>query len=241
MDIREGNLLSSLPKMLARLRRMPRLNPVLIFLEASHEALVRRFSETRRPHPLAPDRSATEGIRDEHTRMRADPRVGRRDRRHLGYDGSRAPPVLHGAVARSQPGQIVMTVVSFGLSTVCRWTPISSLTCGAFRTRTSCRPAPRPAATGGGPSWSATSPPASSWIGSTLPAVRGAVLHRGRQELPDGGHRLYRRPAPLGHDRGASEAELERKTRRAGARPPSRRGPRMTTLGGRCRGPVFGG
>ena len=70
VDVREGNLLSSLPKMLARLRRMPRLNPVLIFLEASHEALVRRFSETRRPHPLAPDRSVTEGIRDEHTRMR---------------------------------------------------------------------------------------------------------------------------------------------------------------------------
>jgi UPF0042 nucleotide-binding protein len=70
VDVREGNLLSSLPKILARLRRMPRLNPVLIFLEASHEALVRRFSETRRPHPLAPDRSVTEGIRVEHTRMR---------------------------------------------------------------------------------------------------------------------------------------------------------------------------
>ena len=48
---------------------MPRLNPVLIFLEASHETLVRRFSETRRPHPLAHDRSATEGIRDERARM----------------------------------------------------------------------------------------------------------------------------------------------------------------------------
>jgi UPF0042 nucleotide-binding protein len=69
VDVREGNFLSSFPKILSRLRKMPRLNPVLIFLEASHEALVRRFSETRRPHPLAPDRSVTEGIRDEHTRM----------------------------------------------------------------------------------------------------------------------------------------------------------------------------
>ena len=50
---------------------MPRLNPVLIFLEASHAALVRRFSETRRPHPLAPDRSASEGIRDERARLNA--------------------------------------------------------------------------------------------------------------------------------------------------------------------------
>ena len=69
VDVREGNFLSSLPKILDRLRKMPKLNPVLIFLEASHEALVRRFSETRRPHPLAPDRSVTEGIRDEHARM----------------------------------------------------------------------------------------------------------------------------------------------------------------------------
>src|SRR6187455_3118646 len=46
VDVREGNFLSSLPKILDRLRKMPKLNPVLIFLEASHEALVRRFSET---------------------------------------------------------------------------------------------------------------------------------------------------------------------------------------------------
>jgi RNase adapter protein RapZ len=51
------------------LRKMPRLNPVLIFLEASHAALVRRFSETRRPHPLAPDRPVSEGIRDERSRL----------------------------------------------------------------------------------------------------------------------------------------------------------------------------
>lgn len=114
VDVREGNLLSSLPKMLARLRRMPRLNPVLIFLEASHEALVRRFSETRRPHPLAPDRSVTEGIRDEHTRMRpirelADEIVDTSDMTvhelrqffmALSRDRSRA--------------KLVMTVVSFG-------------------------------------------------------------------------------------------------------------------------------
>jgi UPF0042 nucleotide-binding protein len=48
---------------------MPNLNPILIFLEADHAALVRRFSETRRPHPLAPDRSVTEGIRDERSRL----------------------------------------------------------------------------------------------------------------------------------------------------------------------------
>jgi UPF0042 nucleotide-binding protein len=69
VDIREGGFLSSFPKIFRQLRKMPRLNPILIFLEASHAALVRRFSETRRPHPLAPDRSVTEGIRDERHRL----------------------------------------------------------------------------------------------------------------------------------------------------------------------------
>ena len=69
VDVREGNLLSSFPRIFRRLRKMPRLNPLLVFLEASHTALVRRFSETRRPHPLAPDRSASEGIREERTRL----------------------------------------------------------------------------------------------------------------------------------------------------------------------------
>jgi len=71
VDVREGNFLSAFPRVLARLRSMRGLNPVLIFLEASNTTLVRRFSETRRPHPLARDRSATEGIRDERERLTA--------------------------------------------------------------------------------------------------------------------------------------------------------------------------
>jgi UPF0042 nucleotide-binding protein len=69
VDVREGEFLSSFPKIFRQLRNMPRLNPVLIFLEATNVALVRRFSETRRPHPLAPGRSVSEGIREERSRM----------------------------------------------------------------------------------------------------------------------------------------------------------------------------
>jgi RNase adapter protein RapZ len=71
VDIRERNLLASFPTVFRRLRGMKRLDPVLIFLEASNSALVRRFSETRRPHPLARGRSASEGIREERTRLTA--------------------------------------------------------------------------------------------------------------------------------------------------------------------------
>jgi UPF0042 nucleotide-binding protein len=48
---------------------MPGLTLRLIFLEASASTLVRRFSETRRPHPLAPDRSVAEGITEERAKM----------------------------------------------------------------------------------------------------------------------------------------------------------------------------
>ncbi len=71
VDVREGAFLSQFPKVLRRLRAMRSLNPTLIFLEANEEALVRRFSETRRPHPLAKRRSVTEGIREERERLNA--------------------------------------------------------------------------------------------------------------------------------------------------------------------------
>ena len=70
VDVRDELFLSQFPKVFRRLRAQRRLHPVLIFLEASDMALVRRFSETRRPHPLAPDRSVIEGILEERARLR---------------------------------------------------------------------------------------------------------------------------------------------------------------------------
>lgn len=68
-DVRERTFLSTFPSVFRRLRRSTRLNPVLIFLEADSRTLLRRFSETRRPHPLARGRSVAEGIREERSRM----------------------------------------------------------------------------------------------------------------------------------------------------------------------------
>jgi UPF0042 nucleotide-binding protein len=71
VDVREGGFLSQFPGVFRRLRTTPGIDPTLIFLEASHQVLVRRFSETRRPHPLAPDRSVSEGIKEERSRLNA--------------------------------------------------------------------------------------------------------------------------------------------------------------------------
>jgi UPF0042 nucleotide-binding protein len=69
VDVREGGFLNQFPRTFRKLQQMPGINPTLIFLEASHSTLVRRFSETRRPHPLAPDRSVSEGIREERDKL----------------------------------------------------------------------------------------------------------------------------------------------------------------------------
>jgi UPF0042 nucleotide-binding protein len=71
VDVREGGFIKKFPLTFRKLRQTPGLNPTLIFLEASDSTLVRRFSETRRPHPLAPDRSVSEGIREERDQLNA--------------------------------------------------------------------------------------------------------------------------------------------------------------------------
>jgi RNase adapter protein RapZ len=71
VDVREGSFLREFPRIHKNLRGMKELDAKLIFLEANRETLVRRFSETRRPHPLAPDRSVTEGIREEKAKLNA--------------------------------------------------------------------------------------------------------------------------------------------------------------------------
>jgi len=68
-DLREGGFPKEFPRTYRKLQQAPGVNPTLIFLEANHSTLVRRFSETRRPHPLAPDRSVTEGIREEREQL----------------------------------------------------------------------------------------------------------------------------------------------------------------------------
>ena len=70
-DVRESGFLAEFPRVFRRLKTMPGIDPRLIFLEASPSTLVRRFSETRRPHPMAPDRSVAEGISEERTKMNA--------------------------------------------------------------------------------------------------------------------------------------------------------------------------
>jgi UPF0042 nucleotide-binding protein len=68
VDVREGMRLDRFPSILKKVRKT--LSTRVVFLEASEDALVRRFSETRRPHPMG-RQTVVQGIRAE--RKRLDP------------------------------------------------------------------------------------------------------------------------------------------------------------------------
>lgn len=69
VDVREGARLSAFPAVYRALTRRTDVQTTLVFLEADVEALVRRFSETRRPHPLGRGRSPAESVAVEVRRM----------------------------------------------------------------------------------------------------------------------------------------------------------------------------
>ncbi len=63
VDIREGAALKKFPEVLKKVRAS--VPTKLLFLEAEEPVLVRRFSETRRPHPLGTGRSVLKSVRRE--------------------------------------------------------------------------------------------------------------------------------------------------------------------------------
>lgn len=64
LDVRNPDFAGRFPEILSRLReKVPGAR--LLFLDASEESLIRRFSETRRPHPLSGDQSLLQSLRRE--------------------------------------------------------------------------------------------------------------------------------------------------------------------------------
>jgi len=63
VDIREGQGLKRFPAIFGRIRR--EIPTRLVFMEADDETIMRRFSETRRPHPLGTEQTISRSIRQE--------------------------------------------------------------------------------------------------------------------------------------------------------------------------------
>jgi len=113
-DVRAPGFAEELPRLIANIDR-ERVDVTLLFLEASDEILVRRFSETRRPHPLASDAPVIEGIRREkemlaELRARADMVL---DTSEWSIHEIRTHVYREFSGSRTEPGMVV-SLVSFG-------------------------------------------------------------------------------------------------------------------------------
>jgi UPF0042 nucleotide-binding protein len=67
VDMREPGFTHDFPRLLPEIRAKSQAR--VIFLDSSDEALVKRFSESRRPHPLFPRKPVLEAIRLERERL----------------------------------------------------------------------------------------------------------------------------------------------------------------------------
>jgi UPF0042 nucleotide-binding protein len=67
VDVREGQRLDGLPAILDSVKKL--LTTTVVYLDASDESLVRRFSETRRPHPLGTSAPVKTSLQAERRRL----------------------------------------------------------------------------------------------------------------------------------------------------------------------------
>jgi len=115
MDVREPRFTGEFPAMYRSLRKARDTVPMLIFLEASDTELVRRFSETRRPHPLAPDRSVSEGLAEERASLRPIKALADKVVDTSAMNVHELRKVFLDVVAgRRQASTLVLTFLSFG-------------------------------------------------------------------------------------------------------------------------------
>ena len=229
VDVREGKMLEEFPRVYKALKRKRNLNPVLIFLEAAEPTLVRRFSETRRPHPLAHDRSAIEGIREERKTLA-------RIRKLADHVVDTSEMTVHelrhaftGVAAGRAPGnRLIVTILSFGFKNGIpvdldllfdvRFLPnphfVPELQ-AADRARSRRRRVPEQVQ---------DQPRVPHAHAEPAEVPRPAVRHR-RQDISHDRHRMHRRTSPFGRDRRSAEE---------GTVGP-RRGPHPRTPSGHCK------
>ena len=113
VDVREGSKLERLPAILKSVKRQ--IPTKVIFLEASDASLLRRFSETRRPHPLGTDAPVKSSLTAERRRLRPIRAVA-----DLAIDTSKfnvhelRAHLTHLFQKRSTDKNILVSCVSFG-------------------------------------------------------------------------------------------------------------------------------
>ena len=208
IDVREGRELARFPVVYRRLQRHSRQRVRLLFLEAADSVLLRRFSETRRPHPLGARRSVAEGLSEERRLLEPVKRLADRvlDTTALTvHELRRRVRETVGGAETLAP--LSVTVLSFGFRH-----GIPEDADLVFDVRF----LPNPHFVPGLKRWSGRNPRVSRYVlrapasGRFLQltvvtvALPAAAVRQGRQGLPDDCRRLHRRATPVrGDQRGA--------------------------------------
>jgi len=115
VDLRERGFTATFPEAYRALKRQGRLQVSLVFLEADDRTLLRRFSETRRPHPHAAGEPPALGIRAEREALLGVRRLADAilDTSPLTVHELR-DYVLERYDTRGESGRMLVSVLSFG-------------------------------------------------------------------------------------------------------------------------------
>jgi len=116
IDIREGENLARFPALFQQLKNQ--LNVTMLFLEASDDAIQRRFSETRRPHPLGRGQGVMHHLQDERKRLEPIRNLADHIIDSSAYSVHELRKAIEGIyAAREDDSRILISVMSFGF----RW------------------------------------------------------------------------------------------------------------------------
>ena len=212
VDVREGATLDRLPEILIGVRKL--LPTRVVFLDAQDAVLVRRYSETRRPHPLGESETVSRSIVEERQlldpiRNVADTLI---DTSNFNVHELRAH-ILDRFGHEDESKQLLVSCLSFGFKNGVpldadmvfdvRFLPNPHFV-PEFRKKTGLDP--KVAA------YRARISADREFLSKVTDAdaLPAAALRGGGQELPDGGLRLHRRPASQRDDGRGDEQAAEK-------------------------------
>jgi RNase adapter protein RapZ len=114
IDVREGENLQDFPEIFEQIKAQSGVQTELWFLEASDAALVRRFSETRRPHPLDPNQPVIDLIARERELLAPIRLVADNVMDTSRYTIHELRKHVAGLFAEQDSGHLLVSLVSFG-------------------------------------------------------------------------------------------------------------------------------
>jgi len=114
VDMREPGFQKHFPQVFREIKGK-QVHVILLFLEADVDVLLRRFSETRRPHPLAVNQPAIEGIKEEREALQPIRKMADLILDTSGYTVHELRDYIQEHYgARAGASEMVISVMSFG-------------------------------------------------------------------------------------------------------------------------------